>query len=789
MCAIVGYVGPAGNEGALQELGADGGHRVGSAGRYALASVTAPVTAGDRTAVLVGDLLSGSADALAADGVAALGALQGSWAAAIWDDAAATLTLARDRFGTLPLYLARAGETTYVAGSIAGILAAGAVDRAVDERTLARFLRFGMTDDTERTFYAGIEQVRAGECVVISAAGITRQPLVQPPTKPTAFAKALEEAVTTRAGEGVGVVVDGALETATLAAFAPQAPTYALKLSGAPVSGSGDQSLEPSADTLKKDLEQFVRVQQEPVVDAGAYIDFFLKRAVGGGGVLLRDTGAHDLLAGGDDSVRAHLRGQGVVGAARSLTASPATAARLGKQALAARRKGAGVPVEQLLSRSLRAVDAGEAPTTTGTTLAAGARAALDGGALAPRLRAAARNSAFFGVTDRHPYLDDNVVAAALALSDSELVVAGRDEQALREAARGKAPGAVVDGPSAVEIGPIQREWFTRLKSFFYGIFLSEEFANRPYVDQSEVLHAFEGWIKGTNPVDSATFWRFVGMELWLREFFDEKPDDEPAPVRIKTDLEPNEGKSLGLTTSLGEQVSRFPLRTDLVDKTTDIDAYVAQTLDRFFATLAADAEMASALADKQWYYFISEKIIAITQGRSYFIWDIEVGRPARVLSKYVTRTPAGIGLGSPFTMQLAIQEAGLSRVLFASAGGAVGKVIGRKGLFYELVGNDIRAIDGPTEYSAYPSNVSAKLAPKDPNDVAARISAMLRDRLPEPYRSNFAGTIVMDANDIGRNVLGADVSPPWTRFEEMFADNPLGQGSEQTPMAVVFVH
>jgi asparagine synthase (glutamine-hydrolysing) len=136
--------------------------------------------------------------------------------------------------------------------------------------------------------------------------------------------------------------------------------------------------------------------------------------------------------------------------------------------------------------------------------------------------------------------------------------------------------------------------------------------------------------------------------------------------------------------------------------------------------------------------------------------------------------------------MQLAIQEAGLTRVLYASAGGAVGKLIGKRGLFYELVGGDIRAIDGPTEYSAYPSNVSAKLAPKDPDDVAARLSAAIRERVPAAYKDTFGGTIVMDANDIGRNVLGTDVPGDKSRFEEMFADNPLGQGSEQTPMAIV---
>ena len=67
-------------------------------------------------------------------------------------------------------------------------------------------------------------------------------------------------------------------------------------------------------------------------------------------------------------------------------------------------------------------------------------------------------------------------------------------------------------------------------------------------------------------------------------------------------------------------------------------------------------------------------------------------------------------------------------------------------------------------------------------------LSAAIRQRVPEPWRSTFGGTVIMDANDIGRNVLGSDVPGDWARFEEMFADNPLGQGSEQTPMAMVFL-
>jgi asparagine synthase (glutamine-hydrolysing) len=348
-------------------------------------------------------------------------------------------------------------------------------------------------------------------------------------------------------------------------------------------------------------------------------------------------------------------------------------------------------------------------------------------------------------------------------------------------------PDSVLDRRDKVGAVTPQDEWFMVLKNHIYGEFLSESFANRPYVDQTAVLEAFEGWIKGTNTVDSGTIWRLLNLELWLQEFFDEREPQPEGEPRVKTDYEPNARKQLDLTTDDGSHVRRYPLRTELFTREDPLVDKALSYVTRFFDGLPAAGEEHAAATTGRWYYFISEKIVAITQGRSYFIWDIKVGRSARVLSRYVTRTPAGIGLGSPFTMQLAIEEAGLPRVVFAAAGGFVGKLIGRKGLFYELVGGDIRAIDGPTEYSVYPANVSAKLGPKDPDEVAARISAAIRERIPEPWRSRFGGTVVMDANDIGRNVLGKDAPGSKERYELMFADNPLGQGSEQTPMAVVF--
>ena len=41
----------------------------------------------------------------------------------------------------------------------------------------------------------------------------------------------------------------------------------------------------------------------------------------------------------------------------------------------------------------------------------------------------------------------------------------------------------------------------------------------------------------------------------------------------------------------------------------------------------------------------ISEKALAISQGRSYPIDEIPVSRIARLLSKYVSHEPTGVGL------------------------------------------------------------------------------------------------------------------------------------------------
>jgi hypothetical protein len=171
----------------------------------------------------------------------------------------------------------------------------------------------------------------------------------------------------------------------------------------------------------------------------------------------------------------------------------------------------------------------------------------------------------------------------------------------------------------------------------------------------------------------------------------------------------------------------------------------------------------------------VSERMVAITQGRSYPIKDIRPGRLARFLERFVTRPGYGIGLGSAETMELAIREVGAPRILLAAAASAITKPFGVHGVFYRVAGAQAKAIDGPTSYTIPPYNHAATLGPSDPDRAARELAAAID-----------APVAIIDANDAGCAVLGASPGIDRRFVERLFADNPLGQAREQTPICIV---
>ncbi len=225
--------------------------------------------------------------------------------------------------------------------------------------------------------------------------------------------------------------------------------------------------------------------------------------------------------------------------------------------------------------------------------------------------------------------------------------------------------------------------------------------------------------------------------------------------------FQPNEGKNLEIDTDYG-RYARYPVKTHVITK----DDVLEDVLDKYAKDYVQPGDM----------IIMSEKIVAISQGRAFPIEEIKVSRLAKILSHFVVKTNYGIGLGMPETMELCIREVGRVKVLWAAFCAAIGKLFGKHGVFYNICGMKARAIDGPCEYTLPPYNHYAKMAPDKPDEVAQRLTKHMG-----------VDVVIIDANDIGANVLGKPRKDMPDEFPiQVFKDNPLDQCSQQTPIAIV---
>ncbi len=235
---------------------------------------------------------------------------------------------------------------------------------------------------------------------------------------------------------------------------------------------------------------------------------------------------------------------------------------------------------------------------------------------------------------------------------------------------------------------------------------------------------------------------------------------------KLLDSIRPNKKKEIAL--SVGDKTYyRFPVRTDLItekDKVVDL-------LEKYVRPLLEEGDI----------IFISEKVVALTQGRIVPIADIKPSWLARLLARNVKNnygTPdfRGFGHGTPMAMQVFIEEAGYPRVIVAAAVAALTRPLGIKGLFYIISGKQAKSVDCPMSFLIQPYNMYAKRAPKDPNGVART--------LKEKFGND---VVIVDANYQGVYSLGKSNRALTEKFiYDVFRDNPAGQGDEMTPFFVV---
>jgi hypothetical protein len=176
-------------------------------------------------------------------------------------------------------------------------------------------------------------------------------------------------------------------------------------------------------------------------------------------------------------------------------------------------------------------------------------------------------------------------------------------------------------------------------------------------------------------------------------------------------------------------------------------------------------------------FLVLSEKLVAITQGRVIHRSLVRPGLLAKLLVRGVTKLKDDVGFSDPAKMQVAIMRAGWARMAVAMVAGGVTRLFGRHGDFYRIAGNRVSEIDGFNPHTVRPFNEFAMLGPEDP----PRDAQAIEDATGWPV-------VIVDANNINVEILGASrgVLVPVADVRLAVLDNPLGQGEEQTPIVLM---
>ena len=206
------------------------------------------------------------------------------------------------------------------------------------------------------------------------------------------------------------------------------------------------------------------------------------------------------------------------------------------------------------------------------------------------------------------------------------------------------------------------------------------------------------------------------------------------------------------------EGLVAIPVRTRLIVPGDDLVALVAEAVH--------------GIARPGDVVVIAETAVAIAQSR--FI-PAEFIRPSWLALTLSRHAGALATVSQPESLQLVIDQAGARRVVWAAIAHGLGRLVGKRGVFYEILGAAIAEIDGYTG-TLPPYERAIVLGPAEPDRVAAEIAAALDLHVA-----------IVDANDLRRaKTLGASPRLDRAGVERALLGNPHGNGDEQTPLVLL---
>lgn len=232
-----------------------------------------------------------------------------------------------------------------------------------------------------------------------------------------------------------------------------------------------------------------------------------------------------------------------------------------------------------------------------------------------------------------------------------------------------------------------------------------------------------------------------------------ERRDGILIPLQRPAPLDPAQA-----TWRSGEACRVLPLRTHLLGVLDDPQ----QVLEHYTSALLQPGDVLT----------IGETPLAVMQGRYHHPATVEPSLLARQLCRVFHPTSS---LATACGLQSLIDLVGPARVLCAWLAGTLLKLVGSKGWFYRLAGDQARLIDDVTGTTP-PYDQTIVLGPAEPEDLCRSLASHLG-----------VAVAVVDVNDLGRvKVLASSPGCDEGLLQRALRPNPAGNANERTPLVLV---
>ena len=497
----------------------------------------------------------------------------GMWALVLYDRRERTVFAARDRYGVKPFFYGIDGDRILFGSDIRSITAVLGRKPTPDRETIFNFLAFNRSDQNDSTFLQEVKKLDHGHFFKISlrpgapAAEKTFRPqkwydirkeIKQPFQNPEEYREMFASAVglRLRSDVPVGVCLSGGLDSSSIVSVLLNDFCKKDLNTFSAVYGSGrkgDESkfidlyrpqlqnmyfAQPDEHSLLADLDDLARAQYEPVPSTSTYAQYrVMKLAKEHVVVTLDGQGADEALAGYHYFFGFHFKN--LLRKGRLITLGAEMGHYYNKhRSLYGIKSLAFFLLPAAMRTRVRVMEKGYLDPdffqahASGNNLITGE---LYGSSslqealinhfeykLEHLLKWEDRNSMWFSLEARVPFLDYRLVERTLALPDDFIIHEGMTKHILREAMKGTLPEPIRMRRDKVGFETPEDEWFRTpvFQRYITDLISSEPFTTRGVMDAQKVRNLYQKHLNREGNY-SREIWKWIHLEKWYNQFID----------------------------------------------------------------------------------------------------------------------------------------------------------------------------------------------------------------------------------------------------------------------------